>query len=412
MQKQQNQWVLYLAMMTIGMGQTIVFAVMPMLGRRLQLDQITFNLPGVGVVEPKELMITALSAITALTFSYASPFWGRLSDRIGRKIIIVTGLIGYTLGMTLFNGAVALGLYAGFAGLGLYALLFLTRIMHASIMSAAIPASNAYMVDVTSDENRSKGLSRVGAATQLGTLCGPALTALLAINYLAPFIFQSLMTLVMGVVVWFFLKDSGHQANTSLKPKKLKAFDRRFRFYTITALVVYTAFGMVQQTLGFYFQDVLHVSNEKAAQLFSFAMIASSSSMLFSQLFLVQRLSFRPLQFIYAGLPVMATGFLVLAMAESLPHLIMAMALFGLAMGMIAPSISAAASFYVEKTEQGALAGAIGSMAGMGFVIGPLVGGFIYSQKASNTYFAASLIIVFLIVSIFAHNHKKNKNRA
>ena len=97
-------------MLSVGMGQSIIFAVLPMLGRELKLHELQLQLPFLHLsIEPKELAITSLSALTALTFSLISPFWGRMSDRYGCKPVIVVGLLGYTLGMALFSGVA----YAG-----------------------------------------------------------------------------------------------------------------------------------------------------------------------------------------------------------------------------------------------------------------------------------------------------------
>src|SRR5690625_7331933 len=70
--------VLYLSMVAVGMGQTVVFAILPMLGRELGLQELVLPLPGGGGWQPRELAITAMSALTALTFSLVAPFWGQI----------------------------------------------------------------------------------------------------------------------------------------------------------------------------------------------------------------------------------------------------------------------------------------------------------------------------------------------
>lgn len=399
-----SYWVLYIAMLSLGMGQTIIFAVMPMLGRQLGLHEMLWTIPFLDIsFMPKEFAITSLSAVTALTFSIVSPWWGRLSDTHGRKKIIITGLFGYTFGMSLFCLAAASGLYGVVGGMALFALLFITRITHAAVMSAAIPAGNAYVIDVNEPAQRSKSLSRVSAAMQIGTLCGPALVALLVFHYLAPFMFQALLTAVVGVILLLFLPDTKVQPFTG-KRQKLRYLDTRYRSLLFVSALVYTAFGMVQQTLGFYFQDLLKLSDTDAAYWFSISMIASSSAMLFSQLVLVKILNLTAKQFILLGLPFLAIGFAILAMATSLPVLILSMAMFGLAMGLIGPNLSAAASMTIEAHEQGALAGLMGAMAGVGFVIGPLLGGFLYGFGIYLPYAMAALIaaaaLVFFITKL------------
>ena len=107
-------YVLYLAMLSVGMGQTVIYAVMPALGRELGLDTIQLWLPFFEQSwQPGKLAITSLSAMTALVFALVAPYWGRRSDSLGRKSVILIGLRGYTFGTLLFN-VVA---YAGFQGL-------------------------------------------------------------------------------------------------------------------------------------------------------------------------------------------------------------------------------------------------------------------------------------------------------
>ena len=84
----QQLTVLITALMATGIGQSLVFAILAPLGREVQLN---------------ELQITSIIAISALIFGLAAPRWGRVSDRVGRKPIIITGLVGYTVGTILFT---------------------------------------------------------------------------------------------------------------------------------------------------------------------------------------------------------------------------------------------------------------------------------------------------------------------
>ncbi len=101
----QQLTVLILALMATGMGQSLVFAILAPLGREVHL---------------RELQITSIIALSALIFGLAAPRWGRFSDRIGRKPIIITGLVGYATGTLLFTSV----FYAGLTGLLSGALLY------------------------------------------------------------------------------------------------------------------------------------------------------------------------------------------------------------------------------------------------------------------------------------------------
>ncbi|NRB42457.1 MAG: MFS transporter [Pseudomonadales bacterium] len=270
----------------------------------------------------------------------------------------------------------------------------------------------AYIVDITPPDQRTQGLSKLSAAMQMGVMLGPVLAYLVTFSYLMPFLVQSLITLFAAIMVFIFLprspvtpaaKMAQTQDAKAQAPAKLRFLDGRYSFFLIQALAVYICMGMVQQTLGFYFQDTLHIDGAEAAKLYSFSMIASAAAMLFAQLVLVQRLKLSPQQFILLGLPLFVIGFMVLALAQNGWMLYAGMAFFGFGMGCCGPSFSAAASLTVEPHEQGALAGLIGSLVGMGFVIGPILGGFLYAIDSSFPYLAATaLTATVLLWSIFS----------
>ena len=121
--------VLILALMATGMGQSLVFAILAPLGREVQLG---------------ELQITSIIAISALVFGVIAPRWGRFSDKVGRKPIIITGLVGYTVGTFLFTSVFYAGLSGVLSGTALYVVLLLARCSQSVVMSATNPASAAY----------------------------------------------------------------------------------------------------------------------------------------------------------------------------------------------------------------------------------------------------------------------------
>jgi len=376
--------VLLLSVLVVGMGQTVVFAVSPMLGRKLELQNLVVSLPWGGEWAPRELAITSLSALTALVFSWVTPKWGRLSDRIGRKPVLMIGMLGYTVGTLLFNTAAWLGLQGILSGVLLYAALLVTRLMHASVMSAANPAAAAYMADITSVATRIQGISRMASAGQIGAMLGPALAYFTVVSFLAPMYLQSVICVLCAIAIWWILpepaveKESDVGGVPGLPQKKLGVLDPRYREFLGIGIIVFTCLGMVQQTLGFYFQDVLLIDGAAASRLFSYAMMLCSACMILSQLVIGQRMALSPLMLMRIGLPFCVTGYALLAFAEGEALLFSGMAFFGLGIGLLGPSYSAGASLRVNANEQGALAGLLGAVAGLGFVIGPLLGGALY----------------------------------
>ena len=94
-------------------------------------------------------------------------------------------------------------------------------------------------------------------------------------------------------------------------------------------------------------------------------------------------------------------GYLIIANADNLPMLLSAMAFFGLGMGMAGPGYTVSATLAVDSHEQGALAGLLGSAAGMGFVVGPIVGGFLYRLGHTLPFWCAAGVLTLVTLSIW-----------
>ncbi len=408
----------YLTMFVLGIGQSIEFALMPMLGRELGLDKLVIDMPALGIYYyPKELAITVLASVTALSFSLCTPFWGRLSDRYGRKPFIILGLVGYCLGVLLFSWVAWLGLKSLLTGFALFLGLFVVRTFHSAIKSAAFPSSNAFIIDSSTLLQRTKALGGLAASSQIGSMCGPVLAFLVVLHFLAPLWLMGLITGLLAILLFVFLRPPqphGHALQHDLEiPKKsivspLRYLDVRYRAFVVLCFLTYTSMGMVQQTLGFYFQDTLNLTPIAAAKQYSLSMVVSSFAMLVAQLGIVQRVKVHPTRFIVGGLPCLLLGFMLLGFAADWFSLLGGMALFGFALGLIGPSLAAAASERVLATEQGGLSGIMSSVSGLGFVVGPLIGGLVYSVKAEWTYFLAAALVFVLILIIFIKNYFLN----
>lgn len=394
---------LYLAVIAVGMGQTVVFAMIPMLGRELGLDQIALHWPGsdqswvLG-----ELGITALSACTAFVFFICTPRWGRISDRWGRKPVIIIGLLGYSIGTLMFNAIAELGLRGVTAGFALFIALLLSRVLHASLMSASHPAASAYMVDITSDTERTAGIGRLAACNQIGTLIGPSLAGFAVISLLTPLYIQAALMAALAVLVAVALLATPVQPAGTTARRPLRFFDRRYAAYITIGITLFSMLGMVQQTLGFYFQDILGLSPVAAAQQFSMAMVVSAAATLLAQFGIVQRYRGPATGLLLIGVPLTFCGYACLALASQQWMLIVGMALFGMGMGLTGPGYTAAATLTVTPSEQGNLAGLLAASGGLGFVIGPLLGGLLYGIAPSLPYTVAAIglwPIFFFILS-------------
>ncbi|MDP4918863.1 MAG: MFS transporter [Haliea sp.] len=378
--------VLILALMATGMGQSLVFAILAPLGREVALS---------------ELQITSIIAISALIFALASPHWGRLSDRVGRKPIIITGLLGYTAGTLIFTSVFYAGLTGLLSGTLLYVVALLARCGQSMIMSATKPATTAYAADNNGPEQRTRTMARLGTANSMGTILGPAVSGALAtFGLLAPLYFAAALAASAALLVWRQLPKTPQRKRVPRHLRiRLRFTDPRFRHLLATAVGLFVGFSGIQQTLGFTLQDKLQLNGIQTAQMTGAALMVSALFTFLVQLTVMQRIKLEPEQFIRLGLLSMLLGAAILAGADHFPLLAIGMAFLGTGLGLTMPSVSAGASLAVSADEQGSVAGLVAACPAIGFVAGPLCAGALYQIHPSLApLFSAGVFFVVLAI--------------
>ena len=382
--RRRAQVLIFLAIMATGLGQTVVFAVLGPLGREVALS---------------ELQIGTIITCSSIVFALFSPLWGRRSDRVGRASTMVTGLLGYTAGTVLFATTFWIGLHNWLAGLWLFAALIVARCLQSLVMSATSPSATAYMADITDISQRTSGMGIIASAHSIGTILGPACAALAVLGLLAPLYFAALITLLAAFCVWKWLPRLPAQAAAGQPSReRLRLHDRRILPFMVVGVILYTSFSMVQQTLGYYVQDVLQLPAEETVQKVGFAMMASAVAALFAQLVIVQKMKLHPALLLRLGLPMVMVAFFLLTKVNSLFTLVLDFALVGLGMGLCGPGFSALASLAVDAREQGAVAGLISASPGLGFIVGPVLGGALYQWQMTAPALLAAALFVPLVV--------------
>ena len=371
-----------MSLVSVGMGFTVLFPILAPLGREIGLS---------------EVQITFIIGTSGLVVFLFSPIWGRRSDHWGRKRVLMIGLFGFSAGTALFNSVLYAGMSGVLTGTVLFGALVLARITHAMMMSASMPAANAYMADITDISNRTRGMGAAGAANNLGSILGPAVAGLAVISLLTPLWMMSVVAFLNGLFVWRFLPEPPKQEGRP-RARRMKYADPRILPFIIIGVAMFTGMGLVQQTMGFRFQDVLGLSAVDTAKYLGFAMMLSGACSLFSQAVIVQRLLVPPFTLLRMALPLLAVAFLMMATLESQLWLTVAMMVQGLGMGLAGPGFTAGASLAVSPSEQGAVAGVAGSCGPLGFTIGPLLGGLMYQVNPTLPYaFACGLFVILLI---------------
>ena len=370
----------------MGMGFTVLFPVLAPLGRELGLQ---------------DFQITSIISISSLTVFLSSPHWGRLSDRYGRRRVMLIGVFGFSLGTIIFNAVLNLGLSGWLLGTPLFISLIVARVTHASLMSAGMPAGTAYMADITDVSNRTKGMGAAGAANNIGSILGPALAGLAVISLLAPLWTIAVLAFLNGLFILKFLPESPHNSGEHRPARRLRYSDPRILPFVIVGVCMFTGFALVQQTMGFRFQDVLGLGPGETAQTFGLAMMCTGAASLFAQLVVVQKLDIKPFTLLRLAMPLLIVAFTLMTFVETQLLLTLAMTFLGFGMGLAGPGFMAGASLAVSPAEQGAVAGVAGSCGPLGFTIGPFVGGLMYQYNPTIPYAFAAGMYVILFIAMF-----------
>jgi len=360
-----------------GMGQTIVFSILPPIARQIGVS---------------DLQVVLIFMISAVCWVLCVPRWGRRSDNGGRKPYILIGLIGFAISMILFGASIKLGLLGALSGLPLYIVLVLTRSLYGLFGSAGPPAAQAYIADRTSATDRTAGIASFSAAFGLGAMLGPGFGAAAAVlGRTAPFFAIAGLAAIMSIAVYIYLPEQTRPKHRK-KPVKIKLTDRRIRPFLIFGLAFGIANAIPVQTIAFYFMDALEISTEMAPQLVGVGLMGGAMAALFSQLVVVQRFGVEPRLLMRIAPVLIVVGH---GLIWTLPHLgpvIFGMMLAGFGAGLAVPGFNAAASLAVTSDEQGAAIGLTGAAGASGFIVAPLLGIGLYEIAPQLPYICTTIL--------------------
>lgn len=377
--------ILISGLMAFSMGQTVLFAVLGPIAREIGLRETHVG-----------LIITA----AALAVVVSSPLWGKLADRWGRRPVFVLGLAGYALSTFAFAGVLYAGLEAMMLPMVALGALVATRTVYGLVASAVQPASSAYVADITTDETRSAGMAALGAAFGIGSILGPALGATLAgFGLVVPIVSAAMLAFILALMAWFFLPEPRRQSNGDTPA--LKITDPRIFGVILLTLAIFVSFAVVQQTTAFYIQDKFSLTAQETASTVGLMIAGLAFAMVLAQAVIVQMFKPSPGVLVRAGLTISVGGAFAVLAAPTVPWTMAAFGVFGLGFGLLFPGVNSAGSVQVGPREQGAALGLVSAAMAGGFVIGPLLGTWLYEQAAwSPLVLVAGLSAACLVASL------------
>ncbi len=337
-----------------------------------------------------EMQIGFIAAIYALMNFSFSPFWGRMSDRHGRRPIILVSILVTAVAYLIFSQTETL------------LILIISRVF-SGIGSANIGAAQAYIGDISEPSNRAKSMGILGAAFGLGFVFGPPIGGFLKADFgieILGFVVAGL-SFMNFIVAYFFLPESLKVKNKDAKRSniitgivtQLKRPEVSKLFFI--NLLFISAFSMMQVTAVLLWSDHSFFNEKQIG--FVFMYIGLSSALV--QGLLVGRIAkrFGEKQMLTIGLTLLAIGLFAMPFFQDdlfIPWELVAIGLIALANGFINPALMSLITKVAKPNELGQLTGLYQSFGSIGRVLGPAIGGAIYGISFYLPYIVGPLLLI------------------
>ncbi|HEX2310921.1 MAG TPA: MFS transporter [Vicinamibacterales bacterium] len=340
------------------------------------------------------LMVGLLSTSFSVAQFLFAPFWGRLSDRIGRRPVILLGLLGSAVSYALF--AMATSLPA----------LFVARTL-AGVAGANIPTAQAFIADTTTAETRARGMGIIGAAFGLGFIFGPAIGGFLSHwGYAAPAWFASALSLAnFGAAVVLLPESRPAHVGDLSGPGRFEVIRRavvrpNLPMVLLVYFLVLTSFASFEAMFALYSERRFGFTAATIGYMFAWVgvVLATVQGLLVGRV--VKRVGERVV--IPAAIMVLAGALGLVPLADSVPVLAAACGLLALGMGFNSPSLLSAISQLADPRDQGSTLGVSQSLGSLARIIGPLWGGWVFDHLGIRFpfYTAGGLMLVACVLSV------------
>ena len=363
-----DKGILVACLITDRIGLSLLYIVFGPLVRQLSLTENQFGL---------------LMASANIALALASPYWGRKSQSLGRKPVLLIGLSGYTVGFIALALSLQAGLWGWLSPWPLFFVLLAVRLFYGLVAAGTQPAATAYIADITSQENRARGMALMGVAAGIGTVLGPAIGGILAgIGPVLPLYVAGILSAIAAVIALAWLRETARKAELSVEKSpagKLKITDGRIFPYLLGWFAVVLVITGIQTVTAFLIEDTFGLTEtRRIAEAASVAFLTMGVAMVFTQAVVLQKFRIPPRILLRAGFGLFGVGLLVLVPAENLLMLYIAYALMGFGYAAISPGLNAAASLSVQSHEYGDVAGLLAAAPIFGMVFGPVAATMLY----------------------------------
>lgn len=376
---------------------------------------------GFGVIMPilpfyAESMGASATDLGLLFASYSiiqflfSPLWGQISDRVGRKPVILLGLTGFSISFLLFGLSTQLWM------------LFGARILGGLLSAATLPTVLAYVADTTGEKQRGGGMGVLGAAMGMGVTFGPVIGGYAsAISPSAPFYLSAALALAVALFALVFLPES--------RPKEAQLAARGtprrgtglgdvraallgpLGFIMVLAFLASFANANLEGTFALFSQ--VHLGFDAAQMGMVFGVMGITMA-------LTQGLLVGPFinrwgekRMIQIGLASSALGFLALLLTFNMASILLVMGVMGLGNAALRPAVNSLVSKRTESHRQGIMLGVVNSYNSLGRIFGPIIGGAAFDALGYQWPYilGAAVFVATLALSVVLFNRQVANGR-
>jgi DHA1 family tetracycline resistance protein-like MFS transporter len=339
-----------------------------------------------------------LGSFYAFLQLFSGPLLGSLSDRVGRKPVLLACLLGTAVAYAMFGLA------------GSLTTLFLAVLLD-GLTGNNLTTSYAYVADISSTEERSRSLGLVGAAFGLGLMAGPALGGLLSDYGLSVPAFAAAGIALANVLYGLLLlPESLPPERRSSDPLSFNAFGqlaglftiRPIRLLLVTIFVLNLAFSGLQTNFPLFSQARFGWDPRQNGFFFTYVGVVG----VFVQGFLFSRIQpvFKEKRLVLAGLSFITIGLAAIA-ASSRPWMLYpALGLAALGGGISTPSLSGLVSIRMSIDQQGRLMGGMQALFSLATILGPGMAGIVFEKVAISApyWLGCGLVALSLVIAVWA----------
>lgn len=334
----------------------------------------------------------ALSAFYAFIQFFSGPIIGMLSDRFGRKPVLLMCMLGTAFAFLMLGTASGL-------------IWVMVAVMLDGLTGGNLTTAYAYIADITTAQNRARGMGMVGAAFGLGMMIGPALSGTLSQYAMQlPVLFAAGLALCNVIFGWLFLPESLSPALriSRMSWHSLNPFRQLFninhlgqiRALLVAMLLLNLAFSGLQTNFPLYAQARFRWSAYQVGVFFAFVGICA----VFVQGILIHWLHrhIHESRLALIGILLMCAGLLCVAFIQIDVWLYPIVGLAALGSGVGIPSLSSLTSTRVNPSQQGQLMGVVQSLLSIALILGPLISGIVFDQIGNGAPYAIGALMAFV----------------